>query len=91
MSRTAASGQQARTQGVFQTVQFAIQILGALAGGALFTISPALAFLAMSAVCLLGIGTAALTGRLQLLPVSTARVRGSASHTTPPPGSPNQM
>jgi MFS family permease len=91
VSRTAAPGQQARTQGVFQTVQFAIQIVGALAGGALFTVSPTLAFLAMSVVCLLGIGTAALTGQLRPGPLSSARLRGSATHTTPPPGSPNQM
>jgi len=54
VSRTAEPGHQARTQGVFQTVQTLIQIVGALAGGALFTLSPTYAFLAISAVCLAG-------------------------------------
>jgi DHA1 family tetracycline resistance protein-like MFS transporter len=54
VSRTAEPGHQARTQGVFQTVQTLIQIVGALAGGALFTLSPTYAFLAISAVCLVG-------------------------------------
>ena len=52
VSRNADPGHQARTQGVFQTVQTLIQIVGALAGGALFTLSPTYAFLAISAVCL---------------------------------------
>jgi MFS family permease len=52
VSRTAEPGHQARTQGVFQTVQTLIQIVGALAGGALFALSPTYAFLAISAVCL---------------------------------------
>jgi MFS family permease len=90
VSRMAEPGQQARTQGVFQTAQFGVQIVGALAGGALFTVGPTLAFLAMSVVCLLGIGAAALTGKLKLQ-LSNAHLRGSATHTTPPPGSPNQM
>jgi MFS family permease len=90
VSRMAGPGQQARTQGVFQTGQFAIQIVGALAGGALFTISPTVAFLAISAVCLLGIGTAALLGPLKVLPVSSERHLDAATHTTPPPGSPNR-
>jgi MFS transporter, DHA1 family, tetracycline resistance protein len=90
VSRTAEPGQQARTQGVFQTVQFAIQIVGALAGGALFTVSHTLAFLAITAVCLLGIGTALVPVQLKLLRLSSARRRGVASHTTPPPGSPNR-
>lgn len=54
VSRTAEQGHQARTQGVFQTVQTLIQIVGALAGGALFALSPTYAFLAISAVCLAG-------------------------------------
>ena len=53
VSRSAEPGQQGRTQGVFQTVQTGIQIVGALAGGALFGLSPTYAFLAMSAACLL--------------------------------------
>jgi MFS family permease len=58
VSRTAEPGYQARTQGVFQTVQTLIQIVGALAGGALFVLSPTYAFLAIAAVCVLGAATA---------------------------------
>lgn len=58
VSRTAEPGHQARTQGVFQTVQLLIQIVGALVGGALFTLNPTFAFLAISTVCLLGASTA---------------------------------
>jgi DHA1 family tetracycline resistance protein-like MFS transporter len=70
VSRMAEPGQQARTQGVFQTVQFGVQILGALAGGALFTVSPTWAFLAMSAVCLLSMGAGFVPRQLKLLRVS---------------------
>jgi MFS family permease len=58
VSRTAEPGHQARTQGVFQTVQTLVQIVGALAGGALFALSPTYAFLAIAAVCLVGASTA---------------------------------
>lgn len=58
VSRSADPGQQGRTQGVFQTVQTLIQIAGALAGGALFGLSATYAFLAITAVCLLGAATA---------------------------------
>jgi MFS transporter, DHA1 family, multidrug resistance protein len=58
VSRTAEPGHQARTQGVFQTVQTLIQIIGALAGGALFGLSPTYAFLAIAAVCVVGASTA---------------------------------
>jgi hypothetical protein len=58
VSRTAEPGHQARTQGVFQTAQTLVQIVGALMGGALYTLSPTYAFLAMSAVCLLAASTA---------------------------------
>jgi len=58
VSRTAPPGHQARTQGVFQTAQTLIIIVGALAGGALFALSPTYAFLAITAVCLLGAATA---------------------------------
>jgi MFS family permease len=51
-------GQFARTQAVFQTVQTAVQIAGALVAGALFTLSPTYAFLSIAAVCLLGASTA---------------------------------
>jgi MFS family permease len=54
VSRAAPAGQQGRTQGVFQTVQTAVEIVGAIAGGALFSLSPTYAFLAISAVCVLG-------------------------------------
>jgi MFS transporter, DHA1 family, multidrug resistance protein len=90
VSRMAPPGQQARTQGVFQTVQFGFQIVGALAGGALFTVSPTWAFLAISVVCLLGIGAALLPGQLNALRLSSERRRGAASRTTPPPASPNR-
>jgi DHA1 family quinolone resistance protein-like MFS transporter len=58
VSRSAEPGHQARTQGVFQTAQTLVQILGALIGGALYTVSPTYAFLAMTAVCLLAASTA---------------------------------
>ncbi len=58
VSRTAEPGHQARTQGVFQTVQTLVQIVGALAGGALFALSPTYAFLVIAAVCVLGASTA---------------------------------
>jgi MFS family permease len=66
VSRAAGPGQQGRTQGLFQTAQTLIQIAGALAGGALFTISPTYAFLAITAICLLGASTA-------LIPRAAAR------------------
>jgi MFS family permease len=58
VSRTAAPGHQARTQGAFQTMQTVMIIVGALAGGALYSLSPTYAFLAITAVCLLGASTA---------------------------------
>ena len=58
VSRGAEPGNQARTQGVFQTVQTAVEIVGALAGGALFTISPTYSFLAIALVCVLSASTA---------------------------------
>lgn len=58
VSRTAEPGHQARTQGAFQTVQTLVQIVGALAGGALFALSPTYAFLVIAAVCVLGASTA---------------------------------
>lgn len=62
VSRLAEPGQQARTQGVFQTVQILIEIVGALASGALFTVSPTFAFLSITIVCLLGASTALVPG-----------------------------
>ena len=58
VSRSARPGHQARTQGVFQTTQTLIIIVGALAGGALYALSPTCAFLAITVVCLLGVATA---------------------------------
>jgi len=58
VSRTAAPGYQARTQGVYQTAMTLVEIVAALAGGALFALSPTYAFLAVTAVCLLGVATA---------------------------------
>lgn len=54
VSRVSPAGQQGRTQGMYQTVQVAIQIVGALVGGSLFAVSPSYAFWAISAVCLVG-------------------------------------
>jgi DHA1 family tetracycline resistance protein-like MFS transporter len=58
VSRSAGPGRQARTQGVFQTTQMLVQIVGAVAGGTLFALSPTYSFLAITAVCLLGAATA---------------------------------
>lgn len=58
VSRVSEPGEYARTQGVYQTVQTGLQIVGALAGGALFTVSPTYAFLAITVICLLSAGTA---------------------------------
>ena len=62
VSKTAEPGYQARTQGVFQTVQVLVQGVGAVAGGALFALNRTSAFFAIAAVCLLG-ASAALTPR----------------------------
>ena len=73
VSRTAEPGHQARTQGVFQTVQTLIQIVGALAGGALFALSPTFAFLAIAAVCLLGASTVLVSRRARTQPAAQVR------------------
>jgi MFS family permease len=91
VSRSAEPGQQARTQGVFQTVQVASQIVGALAGGALFTVSHTAAFLAITTVCLIGVGTAFVPRRLERVRLSSERPRAAATRTTPPPGSPGRL
>jgi MFS family permease len=81
VSRQAEPGHQGRTQGVFQTIQTAIQILGALAGGYLFTFGAAYAFLTISAVCLLGAAS-------PLLPWQPRAPRGaSVAHVIEPPPS----
>ena len=58
VSKNAEPGHQARTQGVFQSVQVLVQGVGAVGGGALFALNPAYAFFAIAAVCLLGASTA---------------------------------
>jgi len=58
ISRLSEPGQYARTQAVYQTVQTVVEIAGALAGGALFTLSPTYTFLSIAAVCVLGAATA---------------------------------
>ena len=81
VSRQAEPGHQGRTQGVFQTIQTAIEIVGALAGGYLFTLGPAYAFLTISAVCLLGAAS-------PLLPWRPRPRRGaSIAHVIEPPPS----
>src|SRR5258706_612065 len=75
VSRNAHPGCQGRTQGVFQAAQSSIQIAGALAGGYLFTIGPAYAFLAITAFCVFG----AASGTW----LSSARRRAAAIRTKP--------
>ena len=58
VSRRAAPGRQGRTQGVYQTVQTLVQIVGALAGGWLFGIGPTYAFLGITVASVLGASTA---------------------------------
>jgi len=72
VSRLSEPGQYARTQAVFQTVQTAVQIAGAIAGGALFTVSPTYAFLAITLVCLLSAATA-------FVPTTHARTAGEST------------
>jgi hypothetical protein len=50
---------------VYQTVQTLVEIVGALAGGALFTLQPTYSFLAITVVCILSAGTA-LAPRVQI-------------------------
>jgi DHA1 family tetracycline resistance protein-like MFS transporter len=78
VSRHAEPGHQGRTQGVFQTIQTSIQIVGSIAGGYLFTISPTYAFLAITAFCLLGAAS-------PLLPWRQRRPRSVAHVVEPPP------
>jgi MFS family permease len=65
VSRSAEPGHEARTQGVYQTLQTLVEIAGALAGGALFTVTPTDSFLAITVVCILAAGTA-LAPRVQI-------------------------
>jgi MFS family permease len=81
VSRQAEPGHQGRTQGVFQTIQTAIQILGALAGGYLFTFGAAYSFLTIAAVCLLGAASPLLPWRPR------PRRAASIAHVIEPPPS----
>jgi MFS family permease len=79
VSRHAEPGHQGRTQGVFQTIQTAIQIIGSLAGGYLYSISATYAFLAITTFCVLGAAT-------PLLPWWTGRPKArSVAHVVEPP------
>ena len=81
VSRHAEQGHQGRTQGVFQTIQQSIEVVGALAGGYLFTISPTYAFLAITATCLLSAASPRLPWRPR------ARAGGSIADVVQPPPS----
>ncbi len=80
VSRRAEPGHQGRTQGVFQTIQTAIQIVGSLAGGYLFTLSPTFAFLAITACCVVSAGS-------PLLPWRPRAPAGSIAERVEPPPS----
>lgn len=58
VSRGAPPGQQGRTQGAYGGASTLVQAVAALAGGALFGISPRYPFLAATAVCGLGLALA---------------------------------
>lgn len=81
VSRHAEPGHQGRTQGVFQTIQQSMQIVGSLAGGYLFTIGPAFAFLAITAACTLS----AASSLLRWAP--RPRATGSVTHVVELPPS----
>src|SRR5207248_9731664 len=94
VSRLAEPGQFARTQAVYQTVQTAVEIAGALAGGALFTLGPAYAFLSITAVCLGGAATAFVPRPLEAItahetpspdPARPASARGACAGRRRPP------
>lgn len=55
VSRSAAAGEQGRAQGAFRMGITTSQVLGALLGGALFSVAPAFAFLAIAAVSVLAV------------------------------------
>lgn len=79
VSRHAEPGHQGRTQGGFQSVQTSIQIVGSLAGGYLFTISPTHAFLAITTFCALSAASPLVTTR--------GLAASSVSHVLEPPPS----
>jgi len=55
VSRRAPEGQQGRTQGLYETALTAANGAGAVAGGGLYTVSPAAAFWGTAVVCALGL------------------------------------
>lgn len=55
VSRLAPAGAQGRTQGTFQVAFNVSEIVGSVAGGALYTLSPGYPFFACTAVCLGGV------------------------------------
>jgi MFS family permease len=63
VSRAAPPGAQGRTQAVYALALNAAQVLGAVAGGALYGLRPAYAFLGATAVCLLGVASSLLIRR----------------------------
>ena len=63
VSRLAPRGAQARTQGVFQIAFNVAEIVGSVAGGALYGLRPAYAFFGATSVCLLGVGASLLIRR----------------------------
>lgn len=55
VSRLAPAGAQGRTQGTFQVAFNVSEIVGSVAGGALYTLRPGYPFFACTAVCLAGV------------------------------------
>jgi len=60
VSRSAPAGEQGRAQGVFRIGITGSQVLGALLGGALFGVAPALSFLSIAALSLLAVAASRL-------------------------------
>ena len=54
VSRRAPAGAQGRTQGAYSLMMLTAEVAGAVAGGALYVLGPAYAFLGGTAVCLTG-------------------------------------
>jgi DHA1 family tetracycline resistance protein-like MFS transporter len=63
VSRAAPPGRQGRVQGVYQTALTGSEAVGALAGGALYSITPGFAFWAASGVSILGVVAAMTVSR----------------------------
>lgn len=66
VSRSAPPSAQGRTQGMYGLALNVAQVLGAVAGGALYGLRPAYAFLGASSVCLLGVVSSLLLRRGRL-------------------------